>query len=207
MPAQATLRSLKRKPQAVVSLSFKYDSKTQTVDTAKPAAAEFEWFETDANREKWFDACTAWDAQDVADEGDLFHVSFEVTDTKAMTVGRVVASPAKAAAGPKGLTPEALKPLLAVVRRIKAGKVEDLLPKPEVKPRTAKAKVKPRPKKDAAAVVQKDGIRKGVRGVAKKAAPNADARAAALKARMAGRQEQAKAEASALDAALAGASA
>jgi hypothetical protein len=206
--AMPYVRSLKRKPQAIVSLSYVYDEKANAIITANgPAAQEFEWFETDEGRENWFDACTAWNAEDVRDFGDLFHISFEITDTANLTVGRVKMAPLNVKAGPKdakvALDASVLAPLKAVVKAIQ-NDVTTVLPKPEPRKASAKkAKVKGKAAKAAAAVVQKDGVRKGVRGVAKKPPVNRDARAAALKARLAGKQEKAAVEVAALDEALA----
>lgn len=88
--AKPTERALKRKPSAVILLSWE---KGKVADMA--GDRDFEWFENDENRTQYVDSMIAWNVNDVQDHGDLYHMVVEITDTKSspMTLGRVVVTP------------------------------------------------------------------------------------------------------------------
>lgn len=89
-----TERTIKRKPMAVVMLTVER-SKVKDDGTADvpEQGYDFEWFDTEANREKFFDQMNDFNQSDAKDHDDFAYITAVITDTANMTLGRVEVAP------------------------------------------------------------------------------------------------------------------
>jgi hypothetical protein len=87
--AKPTERALKRKPMAVIMLT----TQRGDVPEVPPEGREFEWFENEESRKKYFDQVRAFDKQDAKDHDDMAYMTIEIVDTTTMKTGRIEGSP------------------------------------------------------------------------------------------------------------------
>jgi hypothetical protein len=181
--AKPTERALKRKPQAVILMAWQPGK-----SDGDPGDWDFEWFETDDNRSRYYEEAVKWNEQDVVDNtGDdaLLYLAVEVLATADMKLGRMSVQPENAET----------KALLARYKKAPA----TLVAKPAVKKaETGAGEVKAKrvsPAAQAAGVAKEDTTPQVKPKVVRKpAAPKApgtgpkgapEAKAANLKARLA----------------------
>jgi hypothetical protein len=89
-----TERAVKRKPMAVIMLTAnRSDIAEDGTVTMTDQGYDFEWFETEKNREKFFDQVNDWQQQDAKDHDDFAYLIAVVTDTSDMTLGRIEVAP------------------------------------------------------------------------------------------------------------------
>lgn len=91
-----TERAIKRKPMAVVMLTTER-AKVKDDGTVEvpPEGYDFEWFETEANRDTFFDQVNDFNQSDAKEHDDFAYLTAVVTDTADMVLGRVEVAPHK----------------------------------------------------------------------------------------------------------------
>lgn len=160
--AKPTERALRRKPKAVILLT------TLRADVPKVpdgnGGREFEWFTTQDGMENFFNQNIAFHQEDCKEHDDMAYLAVEIEDTASapMTLGRI------------DVQPEDDAKCVAWMESIKEDVTRAFFQPPQEtteETKTAAKVVRPRRKSTAASVV-------------KKKAPEADSKAAALKARL-----------------------
>lgn len=196
-----TEKAIKRKPMAVVMLTTERSSLTDDgLNVVVPAQGyDFEWFETEKGREKFFDQVTDFNVEDAKAHDDFAYITAVVTDTATMTLGRVEAAPSN----PKMTKwKNAIKkdPSLLIAPVVKAAEKKAVVKAPrKATPKKATAvKGAPTPKATRA----KPTVRKG----ADAKAETPTVKAAGLRKKLAAKKgtTQAEAEVEALNQALKG---
>jgi len=152
-----TEKAVKRRPQAIVFHAWDSDD----LDTL--ADADFEWFETDANRAAYFEETHAWSVQSHKDENGLVcYLTAEITDTATMTLGRVRVVPQtkEMKAKAQAVRDDPLNNLLVPGPKRSTPPVAE----PKAKPKKEAAKGTPAaaPTKPSTRVVRKPANRAGV---------------------------------------------